>query len=302
MERITVFTPTFNRSGLLDRCYKSLKRQTCKQFIWLIIDDGSIDDTKEIVNNWINNEENDFEIKYLYKTNGGLYSAYIAAINNIDTELCVCVDSDDYLTDTAIEDILQFWDKNGSSDYAGIIGLDALANGNIIGCEFPDDLKTINLVDTMIGVGPIKDVDWKNVVRTDLYRKAIPSKKVTDSFANEKDFNPHYLHIKICNDYDFLALNKVLCIVDYQPDGMTATVFKQYLRSPNSFRIMRLLSLSYRDAPLLYRCKTAIHYVSSCVLSKKPCVSDSPQKFLTLMMFPLGIIWTLFLKMKNYND
>lgn len=293
---LTVFTPTYNRAYCLPNAYEALKRQTCKDFIWLIIDDGSADGTGELVSGW-QKEDSGFEIRYVRKENGGLYSGYITAFDHIGTELCVCVDSDDYLTDDAVETILTFWKENGSERYAGITGLDAKTDGEIIGGGFPEDLKTINLVETMIGTAPVKGADWKNVVRTELYRAAIPEKALTDTFRGEKDFNPHYLHVKICEKYDFLALNKVLCVVDYQQDGMTATVIKQYLRSPNSFRITRLQSLSFRDAPLKYRFKTAIHYVSSCILSKKPCISESPQKALTITAYPFGILLTGFIKL-----
>lgn len=292
---LTVFTPTYNRAYCLGNCYESLRRQTCKDFIWLIVDDGSTDDTATLVKGW-QAEKNDFEIRYVYKENGGLYSGYTTAFKHIDTELCVCVDSDDYLTDNAVELILRFWKDHGSDKYAGLIGLDAKKDGTIIGGVFPPDLKSVNLVDTMLGKAPVKDVDWKNVVRTDLYRSVLPPKELEDTFSHEKDFNPHYLHIKICEKYDFLTLNKVLCIVDYQPDGMTATVIKQYLRSPNSFRAMRLLSLTFKKAPLKYRIKTAIHYTSSCIISKKPCISASPQKMLTVLAYPFGLLLTAYIK------
>lgn len=302
MSLLTVFTPTYNRASLLPRAYEALKRQTCKDFVWLVIDDGSTDGTRELVQNWQSDEE-EFEIRYVYKENGGLYSGYTTAFQHIDTELCVCVDSDDYLTDNAVEMMLDCWREKGSDKYAGLIGLDAKMDGTIIGGRFPPNLKSVNLVDTMLGKAPVKDVDWKNVVRTDLYRAVLPPKELTDTFSQEKDFNPHYLHIKICEEYDFLTLNEVLCIVNYQPDGMTATVIKQYLRSPNSFRAMRLLSLTFKKAPLKYRVKTAIHYTSSCIISKKPCISASPQKMLTALAYPFGLLLTAYIKLycKNHT-
>lgn len=116
---ITVFTPAYNRAYTLHLCYESLKRQTSKDFKWLIIDDGSTDNTKHLVDSWIN-ENNGFEIKYIYKENGGMHTAHNKAYENIDTELNVCIDSDDYMTDDAIEKIVKFWEKNGEDKYAGI--------------------------------------------------------------------------------------------------------------------------------------------------------------------------------------
>ena len=101
MVPITVFTPTYNRAHLLSRCYDGMKAQTDKSFIWMIIDDGSADNTEEVVRGWIQ-ENDDFQIQYYRKENGGLHTAYNEAISHIETELCVCIDSDDYMPDDAI--------------------------------------------------------------------------------------------------------------------------------------------------------------------------------------------------------
>ena len=287
---ITVFTPTYNRAYCLHNGYEALRRQTSKDFIWLVVDDGSTDNTRELIEQWQKND-NGFEIQYLYKENGGLASGYNAAIAVMETELSVCVDSDDYLTDDAIEKVVAFWNKNKSGELAGVIGLDCTPDGKIIGDPLPDQ-KTVNLIDLLVGRYPIVNGDRKNFVRTDLYRSVAPMKE----FPGEKDFNPHYLHIKISRDYDFLVLNEKLCYVDYQRDGMTNTVFKQYLRSPKGFREQRLLDMSLKGVPFLFTVKKTIHYVSSCILAKQPCVSESSRKLLTVLLYPCGAALTFYLK------
>lgn len=289
---LTIFTPTYNRAYCLGNGYAALCRQTLKDFVWIIVDDGSTDNTEELVRSWIK-ECTDFEIQYIYKENGGMYTGYNTAIAVADTELCVCVDSDDYLTDDAVEKIVSFWKEHGTNEYAGIVGLDCTKSGQIIGDELPNR-KTINLIDLMFGKYHIKNGDRKNVVRTDLYKSVAPMKE----FSGEKDFNPHYMHIEISMKYDFLVLNEKLCVVDYQADGMSNTIFKQYLRSPRSFRQMRLLDMSLKGAPLKFTMKKTIHYVSSCILSGEPCIYASPHKVLTILMYPLGYLFTLYLKYK----
>lgn len=286
---ITVFTPTYNRAYCLHNGYEALCRQTIKDFLWIVVDDGSTDNTKELVKSW-QSKDNGFEIRYIYKENGGLASGYNTAIANLDTELAVCVDSDDYLPDDAIERIVNFWDRNRDEKYAGIVGWDCAPDGTIIGDPFPDR-KSINLIDLLVGRYHIKNGDRKHIVRTDLYKKYGPMPE----FPDERDFNPQFLHLSISKDYDFLVMNENLCFVDYQDNGMTTTVFKQYLRSPKSFRIMRLLDLSF-DAPIRYTMKKTIHYVSSCILAKEPCVSASPRKMLTVLMYPFGVALTIYLK------
>lgn len=291
MVTLTVFTPTYNRAYCLHKGYEALCRQTVKDFKWLIIDDGSTDNTRELVQKW-KEADNGFEIHYLYKENGGLYTGYNKAIESADTELCVCVDSDDYLTDDAVEKVLTHWAKFGGDEYAGVIGLDCFENGDIIGDLFPDQ-KSINLIDLLLGKYPIRNGDRKNFVRTDLYKSVAPMKE----FPGEKDFNPHFMHIQISKEYDFLVLNEKMCVVEYQPDGMTNTIFKQYLRSPRSFREMRLQDMSLTGAPFKFLAKKTAHYVASCILSHEPCLADSPRKLLTVLLYPLGCALVIYIKL-----
>lgn len=290
---ITVFTPTYNRATLLSKCYESLQRQSVKVFSWLIIDDGSTDNTKELVELWKKNE-NDFKITYIYKDNGGLHTAYNAAICNMDTELCVCIDSDDFMPDHAIESISRLWQEKRDEKYAGIIGLDYYTNGKMIGDKLPEE-NSINLNDMLIK--KIGDGDKKLVIRTELYKKVAPMK----SFSNEKNFNPNYLNTLISEKYDLLVLNENLCFVEYQANGMSSNIYKQYLNSPNSFAEMRRLYMSLKKADLKFVIRNAIHYDSSCIIAKnyKDIVTKSPKKALTLSAFPLGFLLTAYIKFKN---
>ena len=137
MKTLTVFTPSYNRAYTLHKCYESLLRQTSKDFTWLIIDDGSSDNTKELVDSWIN--ENKIEINYIYQENQGMHGAHNTAYKNIKTELNVCIDSDDYMPDDAVKKIISFWNKNKRSDLAGIMALDAYTDGKVIGDKFPNE-------------------------------------------------------------------------------------------------------------------------------------------------------------------
>lgn len=292
--QLTIFTPTYNRKKTLKISYEALKRQTCKDFEWLIIDDGSTDHTGKLVSQWIE-KETDFVIRYIYKENGGLHTAYNVAIANIETELSVCIDSDDFMPDNAVESILDFWNRNGSNEYAGIVGLDYDLKGCVIGDSLPDQ-QSINLIDLLLGKYKIHNGDRKNVVRTNLYKEVAPMK----SFKEEKNFNPHYMHLLISRNYDFLVMNQNLCYVDYQKEGMTASIFKQYRNSPNSFMEIRKLYLSFDNAPLKFVIKNTIHYVSSSILAKKfiTGLKESPQKFLTVLSIPAGFLFSIIIRWK----
>lgn len=286
MKRLTVFTPTYNRAKLLQRCYEGMKRQTNQDFIWMIIDDGSKDYTEKLVNSWIK-ENNGFSIEYYYKENGGLYTAYNEAILNIETPLCVCIDSDDFMPDDAVEKILKLWELKGSDEYAGIVGLDFDINGKLIGEYFPEQ-KSINLIDLFIGKYPVKKCDRTYVVRTDLYKQYYP----LEGAPGEKDFSSNYVHYLISKKYDFLVMNENLRFVEYQPGGMSDTIFQQYKNSPNNLIKERILYLSFEEAPFTFKFKHSIHLVSSCVIAKKfrYVLRYSPCKRITFGAIPFGII------------
>src|SRR5699024_3150469 len=109
----------FNRAFTLHMLYESLKRQTCHDFIWLIVDDGSEDHTKELINGWVYDDK--VPIHYHYQENQGMHGAHNTAYELIDTELNVCIDSDDYMPDDGVEKIISFWKRYGGPDYAGIV-------------------------------------------------------------------------------------------------------------------------------------------------------------------------------------
>ncbi|MCD8130660.1 MAG: glycosyltransferase family 2 protein [Lachnospiraceae bacterium] len=297
MVTLTIFTPAYNRAKLLTRCYESLKRQTNKSFIWMIIDDGSVDDTRELAEGWAETEK-DFQIEYYHKKNEGKYTAYNEAIARIQTELSVCIDSDDYMPDDAVEKILSFWEKNGSEEYAGIVGLDYYADGSgIVGGDPLPDQKSVNLIDLLVGKYPINNGDRTDVVRTELYKRFAPMKV----FPGEKYFETHYLHLQISRDYDFLVLNENLRFVEYQPGGLSSDVFKLYRNSPNSFAETRKLYLSFPGTSFKFRFRHSIHLVSSCILAGKfsKVLKESPCPVITFAAIPFGAVLTLYILYKT---
>lgn len=283
MKTLTVFTPAYNRAHTIGRTYESLCRQTCKDFEWLVIDDGSSDNTKELVEGWI--KENKIPIRYIYKENGGLYTGYNTAYANIETELNVCIDSDDYMPDNAVELIINTWKEKGSSKYAGIIGLDYLLNGKPIGGKFPDDLEEIHLLD--LTLKKIHTGDTKQAMRTDLMKKVAPQ----IGFPGEKNFNPVYMLLQVDDDYPLIVLNENLCFVEYQEgDSMSKAIYKQYVNSPRSFAKLRLLEMSLKRNDLKNKFRSAIHYVSSCLIAKdRDWLKKAPSKALVISAVPFGI-------------
>lgn len=292
MVPITIFTPTFNRIHTLGRTYQSLCNQSCKDFEWLIIDDGSTDSTKEVVEKWI--LDNIIPIRYIYKENGGLYTGYNTAYANIYSELAVCIDSDDFMPDNAVELILKCWKERGGPQYAGICGLDFYLDGNPIGGYFPNSLKVGHLSD--LSLKKIHFGDRKEVIRTELMKKIAPM----EGFKGEKNFNPYYMIMQVDNEYPFLFLNENLCFVEYQEfDSMSKNIFLQYKNSPRSFTKYRLMELSMKNNTLANRIRLLIHYNSSTIIAKdKKWLSNNPYKLLTILTRPLGFLLTMYI---NYQ-
>lgn len=292
MKAITVFTPTYNRGYILGKCYESLNRQTCKDFEWLIIDDGSTDNTRELVESWME-RENGYPIRYIYKENGGLHTGYNTAIANMETALSICIDSDDAMPDDGIERILNIWKMVEDHDVAGLVGLDYDQNGQLIGKLLPE-MAAINAATLLCvpGMG-----DKKYVMRNDLLRQIGPM----PVFEGERNFNPHYFVIKLSEQYRFKPVNQCFCLVEYQPDGMTANIWKQYVNSPNSFAELRKAILQVPGLTLKYRYKTAAHYVASCLLARKPLRCGSSDRLLILAGIPVGIVLSAVIRIKGHS-
>lgn len=285
MKTLTVFTPTYNRAHTLGRTYESLLRQTCKDFEWLVVDDGSTDNTRQLVQEWIN--EHKIPIRYIYKENGGLYTGYNTAYTNIDTELNVCIDSDDFMPDNAVELIVGHWKKYGSDKYAGITGLDFFLDGIPIGGYFPEDLHECHLIDFVLK--RIHSGDTKQVMRSALMKQFIPMV----GFKGEKNFNPIYLLLQADDCCPFLIINENLCFVEYQQtDSMSAGIYRQYLNSPHSFAQMRRLEMTLKRNTWKNLLRVAIHYNSSTIIGhEKEWYISSPRKLLTVLTRPFG--WML---------
>ncbi len=289
MKRITVYTPTYNRAYTLPHLYNSLLRQSNSNFKWIIVDDGSTDNTNEIVNSWI--KEGNLEIQYIYQTNKGRQQATNLAESMVNTELCVCIDSDDYMTDNAINIILDEWDKVKQNDkIAGLIGLDIDKNGEIIGTPFPTNIAYTKF--THFAKYHIKG-DKKFVYRTDVIKK-YPQ---FPYFEGEKMSLQGYLYRLIDQDYYFALLNIPLCVVEYLPDGMTKNKFSHYKKYPRSFSFYRKermrLAIDFKD-----KYRNAVHLVSSCLFAKENLFRNNPYKLITLLSIPFGILLHLYINIK----
>ena len=248
-KKITVFTPTYNRAHILHHCYKSLLQQNNNQFKWLIIDDGSTDNTKEVVNEWI--EENKIEIKYVYKKNGGKHTALNLGFQIIDTELTFIVDSDDILTSDAIESIISDWEKYKCSSIAGISYLRGYSIDETIGNIFPDN-RCYNGIDIQFRYKISGD-------KAEVWRTDILSQYSFPVYDDEKFQGENYVWWQIALKYDMMYVNKIIYITEYHKGGLTKSGRRLRINCPRGGMDNSKMGFN-KKFPLKERIKRGILY------------------------------------------
>ena len=136
---ITIFTPTYNREKELNNLYKSLLKQDFKDFEWLIVDDGSSDNTKDFIDSI--KKDKKIKVNYIYKENGGKQSAYNVGLDNAKGDIFLCIDSDDILTNNALKKINSDFTNIKDNKIAGIIYLNNYINKKkeLVGTPFPSE-------------------------------------------------------------------------------------------------------------------------------------------------------------------
>lgn len=288
---ITVFTPTYNRAYCLHQVYESLQRQTSKNFIWLLIDDGSSDNTKQLVESWIN--EGVIQLKYIYQENQGMHGAHNTAYQNIDTTLNLCIDSDDFMPDNAIEIIENKWSAIDSKEsIAGLIGYDIFKDGKPVGDAIPKKIKQTTLADLYNKHNVTGDK--KLVLRTEVVKK-YPQYPL---FKGERFVPLHVLYLMIDQDYKLECIHEPLCVVEYLPDGSSLNIFNQYKKNPKGFRYSRTWELTYVKN-FKQKVLKILHFISSTLfIGDFRFFKNNPNKLLTFLCLPLGLLFHLYIILK----
>jgi len=291
MKLITVFTPTYNRAYTLPQLYKSLLLQTSSNFYWLLIDDGSTDGTRKLVESW--QKEQKLTIEYVFQTNQGMHGAHNTAYAAIKTALNVCIDSDDYMPDNTIELIERKWNTiEDKTSIAGLIGHDIFKDGSPVGKAIPNTIKQTTLQDLYTKHNIIGDK--KLVLRTDVVKQYPPY----PIFKQERFVPLGILYLMIDQTYELICIPEPLCVVEYLPDGSSMNIFKQYKKHPKGFRYSRTVELKYVSS-FKEKVKKSLHLISSTLfIGDFQFLKNNPQKTLTILCLPLGILFHLYIVIK----
>lgn len=223
---ITIFTPTYNRGYILGRLYGSLKNQTNKDFEWIIVDDGSTDNTENIVNNW--QKENKILIKYYKQKNQGKPIAHNLGAEKSNGELFVCVDSDDYLRANTVDVILSFWKENNDNDTIGIVFPRVDKENNYIGKTIKKKIKKATLLDFYNRYGLKGDTML-------VYKTSIIKKYKFPKIKGEKFIPETYLYDKLDQEGKLLFSSEKLYVCEYLKDGYTSNAKKIIQNNPKGY-------------------------------------------------------------------
>ncbi len=276
MARFCVFTPTYNRAYTLRRLYESLVRQTFHDFHWLIIDDGSTDDTEELVSSFIS--EDNLNITYLKTDNGGKQRAMNLAATRSEDDLFMCVDSDDYLTDNALADINSKWKEyEHNAKIAGLLALRGVDPQSPLYDYFPSGITTVNAWD-LYEIYGFKG-DLLHVYRTDIMRDNPSVVADGEKFISEG----YYIH-KIAQQYDMGLLDEVVYVGGYLPDGYSNHARDLAKNNPNGYALNKKLAIEM-SKKLSSKFYNSILYLAGCSMAGKftQGIKEAPYKGIAIL-------------------
>ena len=274
---ITIFTPSYNREKELKILYNSLLKQNYNDFEWLIVDDGSSDNTKKYITSL--KKENKIKINYVYKENGGKQSAYNKGLEETKGDIFLCIDSDDCLKENILKTIADDFKKISSKkDIGGVIYLQSYITNKdkIIGTEFPQDKMYENYFNLYHHhkITGDKLIILKTEVAKEYYFPLIPGEK----------FIPEALIFnRISNKYKFLCRNIIAAHKEYLTEGYSNNYFSLVKRNPLGNRLY-YKELYFKEKSI-YNIYGYLLYSIYGKVSFKNILKEHPAKVLIILMY-----------------
>lgn len=250
---LTVFTPTYNRAGLLERLFDSLCEQTLKDFEWLIVDDGSRDNTRSAVEIFRQSSDASFPIRYFYQENGGKHRAINRGVKEAKGELFLIVDSDDSLPHDSLEYIAKYYQQiRDDKTFGGVCGYMAHHDGKVIG--HGNDAEVLDTTSI--------DMRFRHNIQGDMcevFRTKVLRENPFPDIQGEKFVPEALVWNRIARKYKLRVFSKVVYYRDYLDGGLTDKIIRIRMNSPIA-SMMTYAEMTQYDIPLLYKVKSAINY------------------------------------------
>ncbi|MFV9551026.1 glycosyltransferase family 2 protein [Algibacter sp. PT7-4] len=291
----TVFTATYNRANKIHRVYDSLKNQTFKDFEWLIVDDGSIDNTEDIVNKWITEAE--FPIRYIKKSNGGKHTAFNVGVAEANGELFLPLDSDDSCVPEALYIFNETWQAiENKQNFSAVTALCQDENGKVVGQKYPQDIFDSDSIELKY-IHNVNGEKW-GFQKTDVL-KEFP-------FPEPKDLKLYpeaVIWSKISRKYKTRFINKTLRIYIPGEDSYTTAPIKKFAKASAIWHTSILNDCIdyFKYNPMAFL-KTGVHYSrftfhSNAVFFKN--LHNNLARFIVLLSLPVAILVYLMDNTRN---
>lgn len=288
---LTIFTPSYNRANTLNNLHASLCRQSCNDFEWLIVDDGSSDNTKLLVQEFISQSK--ITIRYAYQENGGKHTAINRGVSEAEGEIFMIVDSDDYLADNAVERVLfHYNDIADNEEFAGVSGLRAYPNGDKIGGEESWSTRDATAL----------DIRYKHGVNGDLsevYKTSVLKKYPFVVVPNEKFCPESLVWNRIAQKYKLRYFYEKTYICEYLEGGLTSNIVRLRMNSCNT-SMLYYAELKSCNIPFRQKIKASINYWRFSFCSNKK-ITDRISE-IGIETIPLSLIgYVMHLKDLKHN-
>lgn len=282
---ITVFTPTYNRSYIIRNLYNSLCLQSYSDFEWLIVDDGSTDDTEILINSFINS--NKINIRYIKQDNGGKHRALNRGVCEAKGELFFIVDSDDYILENALERIVdQYESIMYKKDFAGLCGLKCFPDGKTVRkCE---NFNILDCTSLDFRYKYHHSGDMAEVFKTDILRLyPFPD------FENENFCAESLIWNRIAQKYKLRYFYENIYICDYLEDGLSFSSVKNRMKSP-TYAMCNYAELSKMDIPFCIKLKSYVNFWRFAFCSKWNLITKIKKiGFISICLLPIGFLFHL---------
>ena len=275
---ISIVTPSYNRANLLERLFDSLCQQTDKGFEWILVDDGSTDNTNEIVDKLINTKSSiiDFPFQYIKKENGGKHTALNRGIKEAQGELILLLDSDDSLPSTAIKTINHYYEQiKDESVFGGVAGYMAHHDGTVIGQCATKGVVDANSLDYHYQYGATGDM-------CEVFKTSVLKEFPFPEIEGEKFVPEALVWNRIAQKYKLRWFQEVIYYRDYLEGGLTDKIIKIRMKSPIASTTC-YQELCAFNVPTKIKIRSAINYW-------RFRLCGSPHKFPPL---PLKWLWTM---------